>query len=371
MKSDVRAAKVPFYNYGALAAERGPEVMAAIADVLARGAFVLQEDVARFEEALAAHLGIGQIVGVGNCTDGLELIFRAIGIGPGDEVIVPAHTFVATAGAVRSVGAVPRFAEVGPAHDIELAELDRLSTEATRAVVPVSLNGRCADLDGIVEMAASRGWHVIEDAAQALGARLRGRAAGTFGVAGAFSFYPAKTLGAVGDAGAVVSCDDSLIERVRLIRDHGRDNSGEVRTWGRNSRLDNLQAAVLSVQLRYYPTDVERRRSIFSTYQREMASVRSLTLPLLDERDRFDICQNFEIEADDREQLRSGLAELGIGTALPWGGRSVTEFEGLDILDETPRTAALSRRLLLLPLHQYMTEADVELVVGAVLKVRG
>ncbi|MGQ0432413.1 MAG: DegT/DnrJ/EryC1/StrS family aminotransferase [Microthrixaceae bacterium] len=371
MKSDVTATKVPFYDYTALGRERGAELLTQIDGVLRRGAFIMQAEVARFEADLASYLGAGEVVGVGNCTDGLELILLACGIGPGDEVILPAHTFVATAGAVVAVGATPRFAEVGPAHDVDPADLMRLATPRTKAVIPVSLNGRCADLDVVVDIATSQGWLVIEDAAQAVGARLKGRAAGTWGIAGAFSFYPAKTLGAIGDAGAIVTTDPDLADRLRCLRDHGRTDAGEVRSWGRNSRLDNLQAAVLLVQLQHYEADVLRRRDIAARYTVELAEVSSMRLPELDSGGRFDVCQNFEIEAADRDQLRAALAERGIGTALPWGGRAITDFEGLSTGDATPRTSDLLRRLLLLPLHQYLEDRDVDAVIEAVVAVRG
>lgn len=370
VKSDVTAVGVPFYDYAALGRERGPELLTQIEAVLRRGAFIMQAEVSQFEANLASYLGAGEVVGVGNCTDGLELILLASGIGPGDEVILPAHTFVATAGAVVAVGATPRFAEVGPAHDIDPADLMRVASPRTKAVIPVSLNGRCADLDAVVDIASSQGWLVIEDAAQAVGARLNGRAAGTWGIAGAFSFYPAKTLGAVGDAGAIVTTDAELAERLRMLRDHGRTDAGEVRSWGRNSRLDNLQAAVLLVQLQHYDTDVRRRRDIAARYLDELGGVSSLRLPELDSAGRFDVCQNFEIEADDRDQLKLALSEKGIGTALPWGGKAITDFEGLKTTDATPRTSELLQSLLLLPLHQYMEDRDVDAVIEAVLAVR-
>lgn len=371
MKSDVNATRVPFYDYPALHRERGEELLARIESVLERGAFILQDEVAQFEHQLASYLGAGEVVGVGNCTDGLELALRACGIGPGDEVILPAHTFVATAAAVVAVGATARFAEVGVDHDLDPDELQRLATPRTRAVMPVSLNGRCADLERVSQIATDEGWLVIEDAAQAVGARLDGRAAGTWGIAGAFSFYPAKTLGAVGDAGAVVTTDPELAARLRCLRDHGRLDDGEVQFWGRNSRLDNLQAAVLLVQLQHYEADVGRRREITARYLDAFSGLTSLRLPRLDLGGRFDVCQNFELEVDDRDQLRSDLADHGIGTALPWGGKAITDMAGLNVKDATPRTSALMPRLLLLPLHQYLDDRDVDAVIEAVLAVRG
>lgn len=371
MKSDVTGATVPFYDYCALGRRRGRELLDAIESVLRRGAFIMQDEVGEFERALAARLGMSEVVGVGNCTDGLELILRAIGVGFGDEVILPAHTFVATAGAVVAVGATPRFAEVGAAHDIDPLNIEHVGSKFTRAVIPVSLNGRCAELDAVTDLAARRGWVVVEDAAQAIGATLYGRPAGSWGVAGALSFYPAKTLGAIGDAGAIVTNDSSLAARLRMMRDHGRTETGDVEMWGRNSRLDNLQAAVLGVQLQHYDADVARRREIFRRYVDALDGITSIRLPALDVAGRFDVAQNFEIEADERDKLRAALAERGIGTALPWGGKAVTDFRGLGIIDATPHTSALMGTLLLLPLHQYLENSDVEAVIDAVKEVRG
>jgi dTDP-4-amino-4,6-dideoxygalactose transaminase len=369
MKSDTSASRVPFYDYAALGRERGAEVMAAVESVINRGAFIMQAEVDQFEAALADYLGVGDVVGVGNCTDGLELILRAAGVGAGDEVIVPAHTFVASAGAVIAVGATPRLAEVGADRALDLAELDRLATDRTRAVMPVSLNGRCADLDVIVERATERGWIVVEDAAQAIGARLHGRPAGTFGLAGAFSFYPAKTLGASGDSGGIVTTDTALAAQLRSMRDHGRNATGDVLFWGRNSRLDNLQAAVLLVQMTHYEADTNRRREIFARYLTELADVPGLGLPTFDDGDRFDVAQNFEISVGDRDALREALSSRGVGTSLPWGGKAITDFDGLKIDDATPRTSALLASLVLLPLHQYLTDESVDTVIAAVREV--
>ena len=370
MKSEVTATRVPFYDYRALGRRRGGELLDTIESVLSRGAFIMQDEVDAFERDLAARLHMSEVVGVGNCTDGLELILRAIGVGLGDEVILPAHTFVATAGAVVAVGATPRFAEVGPAHDIDPGDIERVASKNTRAIIPVSLNGRCAELDAVIDLAARRGWVVVEDAAQAVGATLYGRPAGSWGVAGAFSFYPAKTLGAIGDAGAIATNDSSLAARLRMMRDHGRSETGEVEMWGRNSRLDNLQAAVLGLQLRHYDVDVARRRAIFCRYLDALDGIASIRLPALDADGRFDVAQNFEIEADERDRLRAALAEHGIGTALPWGGKAVTDFATLGVTDATPKTSALMRTLLLLPLHQYLEDGDIEAVIDAMKAIR-
>lgn len=366
IKADVVASEVPFFDYSALWRDRGAALLSAIDDVGRRGAFILQSEVREFENRLSDLLGVGTVIGVGNCTDGLELLLRAAGIGTGDEVIMPSHTFVATAGAVRNVGATPRFAEVGRSRDLDLDDLERVATSATKCVIPVSLNGRCTDLPAVKAVADAHGWVLIEDAAQAVGARINGRAAGTFGFGGAFSFYPAKTLAAPGDAGAIVTTSEKVAEVVGQLRDHGRTDAGVVKRWGRNSRLDNLHAAVLLVQLQHYQEDITRRREIFARYLDALRATPGMVLPSLDGGDRYDVCQNFEVEAEQRDELRAALSERGIGTALPWGGTTVSAIEGLGIDGATPETDALMAKLLLLPLHAFMTDEQVDAVIDAV-----
>lgn len=250
---------VPFFDYRAPFRERGHEYRAVFEDVCSRGAFILEADVKQFEQALADFVGVRNAVGVANATDGLTMALWATGLEPGSEVILPAHTFVATAGAVRALNAVPVLADCADDHLVDPTSVERAVSTRTRAIVPVQLNGRVADMDAIAKVAADHGLTVVEDAAQALGGRFKDRYAGSFGIAASFSFYPAKLLGALGDAGAVVTDDDEVAAAVRLLPDHGRDASGVVRRWGMNSRLDNLQAAILLVNLRHLPGDIERR----------------------------------------------------------------------------------------------------------------
>lgn len=233
--------------------------------------------------------------------------------------------------------------------------------------MPVHVNGRTCQMDTLGELCGQRGVPIVEDAAQAVGARFKGRAAGTFGAAGAFSFYPAKILGCFGDGGALVTNDDDLAEQVRLLRDHGRDPSGRVVNWGLNSRLDNLQAAVLQVKLAVLHHDLERRRDIARRYYKELGGLDGLTLPPAPDADddRYDVYQNFEIQADDRDRLREHLGQRGIGTIVQWGGSPVHHLP-LGLTAELPATDRLFRRCLLLPMHPALSDDDVSWVCEAV-----
>jgi len=367
MQASPRA--IPFFNYPELFARQQPEILATLHDVLSRGAFILQRDLAELEANLRAYLSVKHAIGVADGTNALQLALLAIGCGPGDEVIVPAHTYIASAAAVHFVGARPVLCECGPDHLIDVDSARALVTKRTQAVMPVQLNGRTADMDRVSELAADYGLAVIEDAAQALGSRFRGRAAGTFGAAGTFSFYPAKVLGCFGDGGAVVTNDDAVAERVALLRDHGRNAAGEVVAWGTNSRLDNLQAAVLNLKLKSFDADLGRRREIARSYDAGLRDLPQLKLPPPPASDRrhHDVFQNYEIEAEQRDALKLHLERLGVRTIVQFGGKAVHQFAGLGFDGvRLPRTEQLYTRLLLLPMNTTLSDDDVAYVVDAV-----
>jgi dTDP-4-amino-4,6-dideoxygalactose transaminase len=366
-----QARSIPFFDYPKLFLPEEAELIAIFRDVGLRGAFILQEDLARFERNLAAYAGVKYALGVGNATDGLHFALRAAGIGPGDEVIFCSHTMVATAAAIHFAGATPVPVECGDDHLIDGCAADKAVTPRTRAILPTQLNGRTADMQVLNSIAKRHNLVIIEDAAQALGSRFRGRAAGSFGVASAISFFPAKTLGCLGDGGAVLTNDDDLYERVVQLRDHGRGADGEIVSWGLNSRLDNLQAAILDFRLASYDTAVERRRSLARVYQDRLHTIEPLKLPpgpshREPDPEHFDVFQNYEIEADRRDELRAFLKARQIGTLLPWGGKAVHQWARLRFATHLPFTERLFERILLLPLNLSLTEDDVHHICNTI-----
>lgn len=360
--------EVPFFRYEHVFRRDEDELTAAFFRVARSGAFILQEDVQSFEVELASYCGVARAVGVGNATDGLELILRALGVGRGDEIILPSHTFVATAAAVVHAGATPVFAEVGPDHLLDPDDAARRIGPRTKGIMPTQLNGRTADMDAFRAVADAAGVILLEDSAQGLGSRFRGRMAGTFAPAGVYSFYPAKTLGAMGDAGAIVTDDSSLADRLRLLRDHGRgSHGGRVQLWGRNSRLDNLQAAFLRVKLSKIQREIETRRRLASVYHAGLEGLDEVLRPPFDEDpDHYDVFQNYELEAEDRDGLRRFLGEQGVGTILQWGGTAVHEFEGLGDFGPLPKTERVLRSSLLLPMNTSVTEDEAAYVAACV-----
>ncbi len=360
---------IPFFNYPALFKKHEDSIMPILHDVLRRGAYIMQQDLICFENNLSKYLGVKHVIGVADGTVAISMGLRAAHIGPGDEVIVPSHTFVATAAAVKHIGAVPILADCGIDHLIDSNDVERKITKRTKAILPVQLNGRTVNMDSIEQLASKFGLKIVEDSAQALGSKFKGRFAGTFGVAGTCSFYPSKTLGCFGDGGAVFTNDDNVAEFVRLLRDHGRASNGDVTNWGYNSRLDNIQAAVLNFKLSSYDKEIARRREIASIYNEMLQGLPGLVLPPAPDSDpdHFDIYQNYEVESDQRDKLREHLEANGIKTIIQWGGKTIHQFKELNLNGDVPFTEALTARFFLLPMNTSLTDEDVFYVCEQVL----
>ncbi|MBM4194099.1 MAG: DegT/DnrJ/EryC1/StrS family aminotransferase [Gemmatimonadetes bacterium] len=359
---------VPFFNYRGAFAEIEAPLVAVIRDVISRGAFIMQRDLKEFEAACGAFLGVKHAFGVANATDGLHMALRAAGIKPGDEVIFPSHTMVASPAAVHFAGGVPVPVDIGRDRLIDPELVERAITSRTRFIMPVHVNGRSCDMRGLGELATRYGLQIIEDAAQALGSRFEGRYAGTFGSAGVYSFYPAKVLGCLGDGGLVVTNDDGIAARLHELRDHGRDRDGNTMSWGLNSRLDNLQAAVLHLQFKTYESVIRRRRELAAAYHRSLSDVPELVLPAPPHSDpaRLDVYQNYEIEAESRDELREFLKGNGVGTLIQWGGAAVHQISALGFAARLPVTERFFTRCLMLPLNMMVTDDDVRYTVAAI-----
>jgi dTDP-4-amino-4,6-dideoxygalactose transaminase len=349
------------------------EIDAAVASVLGGGVFVGGEEVRLFEREFASYCGVRGGVGVGSGTDALSLALRALGVGAGDEVITVAHTFAATAEAIIAAGARPVFVDVR--EDTLLMDsghLERAVTPRTRAVIPVHLYGQVCDMDAIGEVARRRGLIVVEDAAQAHGARWKGRRVGGLGRVGCFSFFPAKNLGACGDAGAVVSDDEAVLDRVRMLADHGRTEKSRHEAVGVNSRLDALQASILRVKLRHLDRWNEARRSAAARY-RELLVGRGLVLPQ-GAAGSEPVWHLFVIRAPGRDDLRKRLDRSGIETGVHYpvplhlqpAFASLARGEG-----SLPVSEAAARSVLSLPLFPEITDDQLRFVRDAMAGHRG
>ena len=359
---------VPFFEYPRLWADDKEEFLSIIDNESSSGSFILQKAVTEFETELASYTGSNYSVGVGNATDGMEIFLEAIGLNSGDEIIISSHTMLATASAVKVAGGVPVPVDIGTDNLISVQAIENAITPNTVGIMPTQLNGRVCDMDAILNVAKKHGIFVVEDAAQALGAKYKGQHAGTFGLASAISFFPAKVLGCLGDAGGVLVNDKDLYHQIFQLHDHGRDVDGEVRRWGRNSRLDNIQAAILSHKLKTFDNVIARRRQIAQMYQERLGSLEQLQLPEAPSiiSDNFDVYQNYELQADKRDNLKTYLNGKNIGTLIQWGGKAVHQFRHLGFDQVLPNTERFFERCIMLPMNVFISDSDVDYICESV-----
>lgn len=359
--------KIPLVDLNAQYLSIQSEVDAAIQRVIARSAFIGGDELSRFEEEFAAYCEAAACVGVGNGTDALYLTLRALGIGAGDEVITVAHTFIATSEAIAMTGASPIFVDIDEQTMLMNPELlEAAVTSHTRAIIPVHLYGQPCDMDAIMDIGRRHGLKVIEDAAQAHGARWRGRRAGSMGDAACFSFYPGKNLGAFGDGGAVVSQDETLIEQVRMLANHGRLEKYTHKMEGVNSRLDGLQAAILRVKLVHLDEWNQRRRQHADFYLDTLTNS-ELRLPAIN-RNAESVWHLFVVRVPDRELFQQGLKEEGIATGIhyPVPLHLQPAYQHRGIASGTlPATERVAREVVSLPMYAELTTAQLERVVNA------
>lgn len=346
------------------------ELLEVVARVAAKGAFTMGHELEAFEEEFAAYCETGHAAGVSSGTEALVLALRALEIGPGDEVVVPTNSFIATSEAVSLVGATPRLVDVDPrSHLLTADALESAIGPRTRCVIPVHLMGSTADMAPLLEVARRAGLRVVEDCAQAHGARYRGRRVGTFGDFGCFSFYPTKNLGAWGDGGAIVSGDAELANRVKLLRSHGEEPRYHHRIVGTTARLDALQAALLRVKLRRLDAWNDARRRLGATLREGLADT-SLELPGAAGADGGDhVYHLFVVRSARREALRTFLGERGVATAVhyPFPIHRTGAYTDLGLgAGSLPVAERLAEQICTLPLFPSMSEDETARVIEAV-----
>lgn len=365
-----RAAPIPITRLDHADPALLEELLDVVARVAAKGAFTMGHELEAFEEEFAAYCETGHAAGVSSGTEALVLALRALEIGPGDEVVVPTNSFIATSEAVSLVGATPRLVDVDPrSHLLTADALESAIGPRTRCVIPVHLMGSTADMAPLLEVARRAGLRVVEDCAQAHGARYRGRRVGTFGDFGCFSFYPTKNLGAWGDGGAIVSGDAELANRVKLLRSHGEEPRYHHRIVGTTARLDALQAALLRVKLRRLDAWNDARRRLGATLREGLADT-SLELPGAAGADGGDhVYHLFVVRSARREALRTFLGERGVATAVhyPFPIHRTGAYTDLGLgAGSLPVAERLAEQICTLPLFPSMSDAEIERVVDAV-----
>jgi dTDP-4-amino-4,6-dideoxygalactose transaminase len=361
--------KVPFLDLTRQHAPLRSEIDAAIAEVIDTGAFAGGPFVAEFEKDFAPYCGCKHAMGVGSGTDALWLALLAAGVGPGDEVITVPNTFMATAEAITYCGATPVFVDVDQrTYTMDPAGLKEAITPHTRAVIPVHLFGQPADMDPILEIARAHDLIVIEDAAQAHGSEYKGRRVGSLGDAGCFSFYPGKNLGAFGEAGAVVTDNEELQEKIRILRDHGQIQKYHHTMVGWNARMDGIQAAVLRVKLRHLEQGNELRRSHAAAYNRALQGIEGLVTPHEASHARH-VYHIYAIRLPERDEVMKRLAEMGIacGIHYPVPVHLQKAYQSLGYgAGAFPNAELTAGQFISLPMFPGLTPAQVKTVAESV-----
>lgn len=362
------AVKVPYLD---LAAQHRPlkaELLEAVGGVIDRGQFILGPEVAAFEAGLAAACGVKHAVGLNSGTDALILALRALGIGPGDEVITSANSFVASASCIALAGATPVLVDVRDDYNMDPAALERAVTPRTKAVIPVHLTGRPADMDPIAAVAKKHGLFIVEDCAQAIAAEYRGRRVGSFGAVGCFSLHPLKTLNACGDGGAAVTDDPVLRDKIVLMRNLGLQSRENCTVWSSNSRLDTMQAAMLLVKLKHLDSWTDGRRHNAAFYQKALSGISGLRAPQ-DQPHEKAVYHTFIVQAERRDELKAFLASRGIDTAIHYP-RPIHLQDAAAPLAKPhgsfPVAERQAERILSLPVYPELTREQLEWVAASI-----
>jgi len=351
------------------------EIDKAFSDIMMRGDFIDRGDLKRFEENLARFVGTKFAVGLNSGYDALHISLRAVGIGQGDEVIVPAHTFVATCSAVVNVGANPILVDVGKDFNIDVYKIEEAITPRTKAIIPVHLNGYMADMSKIMKIARKYKLFVIEDACQSLGASMLDDKsgnrikAGAWGTTGCWSFYPFKILGAYGDAGAITTNDPNIALFARRMRYNGEDRkTGEYHGHGFTCLLDNLQAAFLDIKLRHLPNWIKRRRQIAEIYRKSLSDINDLILPHYDDPRRDHVYQNYVVRSKQGDEFSNYLRNNGVEILIQFR-KPYYKHEALKLEDRGfPETEELSKEVCSLPMNPELKNEEVNYVISIIKK---
>lgn len=352
---------IPFLDLKAINLLQQDQIEEAMRRVLRSGWYVLGKEVDAFEQAFAAYCGTRHAIGVANGLDAIFLVLKAWGVGPGDEVIVPSNTYIATWLAASHCGATPVPVEpIAGTYNLDPARVEAAITARTKAIVPVHLYGQCADMDPLMAIAQRHGLKVVEDGAQAHGALYHGRRAGALGHAAAFSFYPGKNLGALGDGGAITTDDDELAQQLRTLRNYGSQKKYHNEVIGFNSRLDELQAAILSVKLPALDGQNARRAALAALYTEHLAGIPGLLLPAV-QAGTTPVWHLYVVRHAQRDALAAALAATGIGTLVhyPIAPHRQAAYATMGLGDGAfPIAEAIHREVLSLPMGPTLSDAD-------------
>ncbi len=359
---------IEFIDLKAQQARLKDKIEAGIQNVLTHGQYILGPEVKELEEKLAAYVGAKYCITCANGTDALQIVQMAFGIGPGDEVITPGFTYIATAETVAVLGATPVYVDVNPkTYNLDIEKLEAAITPRTKAIIPVSLYGQCADFDAINAIAAKYNIPVIEDAAQSFGATYKGRKSCNLSTVACTSFFPSKPLGCYGDGGAIFTNDEELAKVIRQIARHGQDRRYHHIRVGVNSRLDTLQAAILLPKLEILDDEMKARQRVADTYTKLLSEAGILTTPFIEEHNQSAWAQ-YTIQVDNRSEVQAMLKEQGIPTAVHYPIPLNKQPAVADANAVLPVGDAVAERVMSLPMHPYMSQADQSIIIKCLME---
>lgn len=363
--------KVPYVDFPLFYSIHREEISAAFDTVMSSGRFILKSEVELFENKVSTYAQSNHAIGLNSGTDALYLAAHLMNLKPGDEVITVAHTFVATVAAIKLFGGTPVFVDVGEDHNIDVQQIEKAITKKTVGIIPVHMNGRVCDMDTIQQLADQYGLWIIEDAAQAIGAKYNKKMAGTFGKIGCFSMHPMKVLGGAGDAGMALTQSEEIADRLKIVRNHGQRTKEDVIEFGFNSRLDNLQASILLTKFKYLDQWITRRREIAKIYDQSLAGISDIVTPYFPEKNgkHFDVYSSYPIQVRDpskRNALIDALKEASIECFIHWP-TPVHKHPKLNLSQfNLPKTESLSASVISIPVHELLTDQQVGYTVDSI-----
>ena len=363
--------KVPFFDYKQLYLKDKNSINKIFNDISSKGAFILQKEVDVFEKKICNYTKSKYAITVANGTDAMQIYLKAFGIKKGDEVILSAHTMIATASAIKFCGANPVPVDIKKSDGlIDPKSIVKKINKKTKAILVTHLNGRTCEMREILKIAKKYKLLLFEDGAQSLGSKYMNKNAGTFGDASSISFYPAKILGCFGDGGIILTNNKLMAKKMKIMRDHGRDEDGSIRYWGYNSRLDNIQAGILNHFFLDFKKIISRRRIIAKIYHKNLKNIDKIKLPVMEKNSKknFDTFQNYEIQAENRDKLKEFLLKNGVGTLIPWNGVAINNLKNLGINFKLNNSDEMFKKFLMLPMNNFLSDAQVNHVINCIKK---
>tara|TARA_B100000989_G_scaffold297828_1_gene284897 strand:+ start:835 stop:1971 length:1137 start_codon:yes stop_codon:yes gene_type:complete len=360
---------VPFINLKKQFSNQKKELIGAFENIMENGSFILRDDVNVFEENMAKFLNVRNVIGVNSGSDALILAAKTLNLKKNDEVITVAHTYIMTISSIFHTGATPVLVDIGDDYNIDVSKIESAINEKTKAIFPVHINGRMADMDSISRLAKKYSLSIVEDSAQGLGAKINNKNPGNFNSIGCFSSHPMKNLGCAGDGGFISTNDDKLANRLKTMRNHGQENKYEYTSYGFSSRLDTLQAAILNVKFPLFNSWIKKRREIARIYESELKNLPLVLPPMVNQKDKFfDVFSSYTIRTNNQKELHDYLRNKGVEVFIHLGPNSISENKNLffKIPKKLVNTQKISKQVISLPIYPELDFKSLKYVIKCI-----